>query len=85
MHVFFVKNIVMGGNLQVVVQKELCNNQVIGEIKSPMLRVEMDEKDTTNLEVNSGNEGGMEEVVVAKVVGMESKLVMQQNHLKFES
>lgn len=47
MHVFFVKNIVMGGNLQVVVQKELHNDQVVGETESPMLRAEVGEKDTT--------------------------------------
>lgn len=37
-----------------------------------------------NMEVDGGNEGGVEDVVI-EVVGMESKLVTQQDHLKFES
>jgi hypothetical protein len=36
------------------------------------------------MEVDGGNEGGMEDVVT-EVVGTESKLVMQQDRLKFES
>ncbi len=45
----------------------------------------MREIDTKNMEVDGGDEEGMEEVVVAEVVGMESKLVTQQDHLEFES
>lgn len=60
-------------------------DRVVGETESPMLKAQVREIDTKNMEVDGGDEEGMEEVVVAEVVGMESKLVTQQDHLEFES